>query len=154
MKRHLNLNEQIEAKEYFEVLIYRHAWYLQFGKGEVSYEVVAKDMNDAISKALQMHHEILSFTEDAEEDEPSYVTKLQVIRLPDEEILENIWDGHLGSLLYMRHWCPDMETKELIRRLEENEPDWFPHRAYQVKKIWELDLTPRALDLNISSNEG
>ena len=139
IKRHLELKEKIEAKEYFEVYIYHHPLFLIYGDGDVRYEVTAKDMNEAISKALPLHHEEFSYT-DTEEDEPSYIRKCRTVRIPDETILNNMWDGELGSYIYMQHWEPDMETKELIKLLEKNEPIWFPYKAHQIEKIWELDL--------------
>ena len=138
-KRYLELKEKIEAKEYFEVFIYHHPLFLIYGKGNVKYEVTAKDMNEAIPKALAIHQEEFSHT-NTEEDDPSYIKKCRVVRISNETILNNMWDGKLGSFIYMQYWEPDMEASELIRLLEKNEPVWFPYKAYYIETIWELDL--------------
>ena len=97
-------------------------------------------MNTAISKVLQMHLEVFSFSEDAEDDYPSHVSKHQITRLADEVILEGIWDGYLGHRIYIEHWEPDMEDHVLIGLIEQHEPDWFRYMAYQTKLVWELAL--------------
>lgn len=139
VRRFLTLKEIIKAKEYFEVFIQHPPLYRLYGEADVRYGVTALDMNRAVSKALELHHE--GWPTDTEEDEPSYITKYQVARKPDEQILNEMWEGgELGAYIYMENWEPDMSTKELIKLLKKNEPDWFPHQAYYVKIIWELDL--------------
>ncbi len=138
VRRFLTLKEIIRAKEYFEVYIYHNSLFLIYGDGDIRYQVTAPDMNRAISKALEIHHE--GWPTDTEEDEPSYITKYQVIRKPDEQILDEIWKEDLGHYIYVWYWEPDMTTKELIRLLKKYELIYFLHRAHYVKVIWELDL--------------
>ena len=137
MRRYLTIKEKIEAQTYFEVWIYSHSIWLTHGDGNVKYEINQQDVEKAMDQALSIH--LKSFPEGGG-GELSYITKRRIVRLPDKEILEDMWDGSLGSFVYMKYWEPDIDTKELIKRIEEGEPDWFPYKAYYTEVIWELDL--------------
>ena len=148
VKRILSLKEKIKAKEYFEVLIYHDPLFLIYGDGNIEYEVTSSDMDKALSKALELHHE--GWPTDTEGDEPSYITKYKTVRFSDKEILENFWGEENGPsrLIYMEYWEPNITTEDLIELLETNDPNWFEWKAHYVEKVWELDLLEEVMPSN------
>jgi len=141
-RRHLTPREKAKAHTYFIVSLYSNRWFKLFGDGYIDYEVTAESLDKAVERVQDLHNQIFNFIpeEELELDYPCRVSKMEFVRFKDEEILDDIWENRIHSI-YWKHWEPSIKTKDLIKKIEEAEPDWFPCIAYYARKVWSIDLT-------------
>jgi len=131
-RRWLTLQEMIQAGQF-----YRVGLKVQGLRDQVEYDIVASEVGQAISKALDKHNRHFDFggaVEPIEECTTGKVIRLKVRERTDEEALEELWNRMEGW--YMQYWDADVTTKAMLRRIRQADPELYREIKYYLAPTW------------------